>query len=209
MIKKNSVVLFQGDSITDAGRTGALIPSKSLGEGFPAMIADRLASDYSGLGAKVINRGISGNRTWDLVDRWTKDCVDLQPDYLTLLIGVNDTWRGFDSGVFTTAEEYEANMRTILDRTRAETKAHIIILNPFLLDVDEKAAMHPDLVGKQEVVYKLVEEYSLTFIDLQKVFDEMVANGTSMTDISQDGVHPTPYGHGVIADEWIKTVENL
>ena len=207
MLNKNSLVLFQGDSITDTGRTGSADPSVSLGEGYPAKIADALANEHADLGIKVINRGISGNRTWDLLNRWDKDCIDIKPDYFSLLIGVNDTWRRYDSGMITTAEEYEANMRTLLDRVVKETGAKIILLNIFLLDVnDDKARMRPDLVEKQAVIAKLVEDYDVIYIDIQKKFDEMVANGTPMTDLSEDGVHPTDFGHSVIAAEWLRNV---
>ncbi|MEE1284583.1 MAG: GDSL-type esterase/lipase family protein, partial [Acutalibacteraceae bacterium] len=129
------------------------------------------------------------------------------PDYFSLLIGVNDTWRRYDSGMITTAEEYETNMRTLLDRVVKETNAKIILLNIFLLDVtSDKANMRPDLVEKQEVISRLIKEYDVTYIDIQKKFDEMVANGTPMTDLSEDGVHPTDFGHSVIAAEWLKNV---
>lgn len=207
MLNKNSLILFQGDSITDTGRTGSADPSVSLGEGYPAKIAETLASKYTELGIKVVNRGISGNRTWDLLERWDKDCIDIKPDYFSLLIGVNDTWRRYDSGMVTTAQEYEANMRQLLDRVVNETDAKIILLNIFLLDVTpNKAQMRPDLVEKQEVISRLIKDYDVTYIDIQKKFDEMVAAGTPMTDLSEDGVHPTDFGHSVIAAEWLKNV---
>ena len=207
MLNKNFLILFQGDSITDTGRTDSADPAASLGYGYPAKIAETLANDYADLGVSVINRGISGNRTWDLLERWDKDCIDINPDYFSLLIGVNDTWRRYDSGMITTAEEYETNMRTLLDRVVKETNAKIILLNIFLLDVtSDKANMRPDLVEKQEVIIRLIKEYDVTYIDIQKKFDEMVANGTPMTDLSEDGVHPTDFGHSVIAAEWLKNV---
>lgn len=203
MLKDNSLLLFQGDSITDTGRTGSADPSVSLGEGYPAKIAAKLAER----GIKVINRGISGNRTWDLIDRWDKDCIDIKPDYFSLLIGVNDTWRRYDSGMVTTAEEYEANMRQLLDRVVKETDAKIILLNIFLLDVTpDKAQMRPDLVEKQEVISRLIKEYDVTFVDIQALFDKMVAEGTPMEELSADGVHPTDFGHEVIAAEWLRCV---
>ena len=203
MLKDNSLLLFQGDSITDTGRTGSADPSVSLGEGYPAKIAAKLAER----GIKVINRGISGNRTWDLINRWDKDCIDIKPDYFSLLIGVNDTWRRYDSGMVTTAGEYEANMRQLLDRVVKETDAKIILLNIFLLDVTpDKAQMRPDLIEKQEVISRLIKEYDVTFVDIQALFDKMVAEGTPMEELSADGVHPTDFGHEVIAAEWLRCV---
>lgn len=203
MLKNNSLLLFQGDSITDTNRTAAPDPSVSLGDGYPAKIAAKLAERS----IKVINRGISGNRTWDLLKRWDKDCIDIQPDYISLLIGVNDTWRSFDSNDVTTAEQYENNMRQLLDRITKETKAQIILMNIFLLDVTpDKAQMHPDLCQKQEVISRLIKDYDVTFVDIQALFDKMVADGTPMEEFSADGVHPTDFGHEVIAEEWLKCV---
>lgn len=203
MLKDNSLLLFQGDSITDAGRTGSADPAASLGEGYPAKIAAKLSEK----GIRVINRGISGNRTWDLLRRWNEDCIGLQPDYISLLIGVNDTWRGFDSNDVTTAEQYENNMRTLLDRIKRETDAQIILINIFLLDVTpERTQMHPDLAEKQEVISRLLRDYDVTFVDIQKKFDDMVADGTPMEKLSEDGVHPTDFGHEVITDEWLSCV---
>lgn len=205
MLKKDCVLLFQGDSITDTYRTDAENPDEALGKGYPAMIAEKLAADYADLNITVINRGISGNRTCDLIKRWDKDCIDLKPDYISLLIGINDTWRAFDSNDPTTAEQYEENMRVLLSRIKNETDAKVLILNPFLLDsMPDKPRMRPDLVEKQAVVAKLVKEFETDFIDLQEIFDKAVASGTAMTKLSEDGVHPTEYGHSVIAEEWIK-----
>ncbi|MBQ8026512.1 MAG: SGNH/GDSL hydrolase family protein [Clostridia bacterium] len=210
MLKKNSVLLFQGDSITDTCRTDAPDPSASLGKGYPAKIADKLASDYADLNIKVINRGISGNRTWDLIKRWDKECIDIQPDYISLLIGVNDTWRSFDSNDVTTADQYEENMRHLLDRIVNETSAKIILINIFLLDVmPDKVAMHPDLREKQEVISRLIKDYDVTYVDIQEIYDKMVAEGTPMEKLSEDGVHPTDFGHEVIAEEWLKAVINI
>ena len=98
-------------------------------------------------------------------------------------------------------------MRILLGRIKAETDAQIILLNPFLLDsMPDKPRMRPDLVLKQEVVYKLIKEFDVTFIDLQKVFDKMVAEGTDMVALSEDGVHPTDFGHEVIAKVWMEAV---
>ncbi len=197
-------ILFQGDSITDTGRTGAPDPGVSLGEGYPAKAAKKLE------GHEIINRGISGNRTCDLVRRWGEDCVDLQPDVLSLLIGVNDTWRGFDANDPTSHEQYEANMRVILDRVKNETSAKLIILNPYLLDVTpERAEMHKDLLGKQEVAARLAKEYGAVFIDIQAEFDRLVSEGTQMTKLSEDGVHPTDFGHEVIAEIWLDAFSKM
>ncbi len=191
-------ILFQGDSITDTGRTCSPDPAASLGEGYPSKAAPGLSTH------EVINRGIGGNRTCDLVERWGKDCIDLKPDLVSILIGVNDAWRGFDCNDPTTDRQFEENLRNILNRTKSELNARLIVLSPYMLDeTDARASMWADLQGKREVVARLAAEYGATFIDLQAEFDKMVAAGTAKTTLSADGVHPTDYGHEVIARLWL------
>ena len=204
MIKAGSVVLFQGDSITDAGRSK--IRNKDLGDGFPFVLSEFFKNEHPEMNVTVINRGISGNRSRDLVGRWTKDCVALKPDYLTILIGVNDTWRRYDDNDPTSDEDFEKNLRTILERSRAETNAEILLLVPYLIDLNEKVSrMREDLSGKQAVVKRLAKEFGTRLLDLDEVFKAAVANGTKPEFISADGVHPTEEGgHRMIAAEWLK-----
>lgn len=202
MINENSVILFQGDSITDVGWRE---DSKNhLGCGYPYFVTQTLNNEYAHLGTTTINRGISGNRSRDLVARWTEDCVDLKPDYLSILIGVNDTWRRYDSNDPTSDCDFEKNMRNILDRVKNETCAQVLLFGPFLLDVNEKVtAMREDLCGKQEVIRRLACEYGTKYIDLDAFFAEKVKSGITPTEISTDGVHPTEFGHKMIAELWL------
>lgn len=205
MISSDQVVLFQGDSITDAGRTGGA--NGGLGCGFPFIIDDYFKTEKPEMNVTVINKGISGDRSKDLVARWTEDCVALRPDQVTILIGVNDTWRGFDSDDPTTAEQFEANLREIVGRTVKETDAKILLLMPYIVlgSTDWADKMLPDLEGKRAAVKKIAEEFGTELFDLQKLFDDAIAAGTAPSALSADGVHPTEdCGHKVIAEAWIK-----
>lgn len=214
MLKENSTILFQGDSITDAGRTydasndlgkgfDKQIGNLGLGFGYPLMIKQYLDIFCKHLNITVLNRGISGHRTIDLVNRWDNDCIDLKPDYLSILIGVNDTWRRYDSNSPTTTEEYEQNFRILLHRAKTELNCHIIILEPFLIPTDSaKDCWHEDLDPKIQVARKLAREFNATYIPLDGVFASSCVS-TKPSDLSSDGVHPTNMGHALIAKLWL------
>ena len=114
-IEKNATILFQGDSITDCGRDRE---TGTLGNGYPKYIAGLFNSMYPELNVKFINKGISGNRVADLQERWTEDCINLKPDVLSILIGINDTWRKYDSNDETSAEKYYNGYKDILTRVK-------------------------------------------------------------------------------------------
>lgn len=203
MIKANSTILFQGDSITDADRSRVL--DSKLGNGYPAFVKTRLDKEYGELKIKVLNRGISGNRAIDLVNRWQSDCIALQPDYVSILIGVNDTWRRYDSNDPTTDADFKARYRMIIEDTLKNTSAQIVLLNSYLLDVNENITrMREDLCGKQAATAELAKEYKTKYLDLDAVFKAALKDNVEPAYFSQDGVHPSPAGHALIAEEWLK-----
>ncbi len=205
MFKAHSVILFQGDSITDAGRSRVF--DRKLGDGYPAKVNAILKKKYPGRGIKVLNRGISGNRAIDLVNRWQEDCIDLKPDYVSILIGVNDTWRRYDNNDITHDITFKARYRTIMEDTVKNTTAEIILINPFLLDVSENITrMREDLSGKQAAVAELAKEFGAKFLDMDAVFRE-ASEKEGPQYFSLDGVHPTQAGHELIASEWLKVWE--
>jgi len=205
MIRTNSVILFQGDSITDAGRSRE--DDSWLGDGYPSNVNELLEDRFPELNAKVLNRGISGNRAIDLVNRWQEDCIELNPDYVRILIGVNDTWRKYDSNDETSADLFRERLKTILEATFAKTSAQVILLNPFLLDVNDNIVkMRDDLCLKQAAVAELAKEYGTKFIDLDKIFRD-ASKKYSPSYFSLDGVHPSFAGHALIAEEWLKAFD--
>jgi len=202
LFENNAVILFQGDSVTDCGRSR--IRNNGLGSGYVRMIAAYLKKTAPGAGIRVLNRGVSGNRAIDLVERWQKDCIDLNPSYLSILIGINDTWRAFDANDPTADVTFKARCRTILEETLKKTQAKIILLSPFLLDVNENVLkMREDLSGKQRAVSELAQEYAAKLLDLDAVFAE-ACKTVPPAEFSLDGVHPTEKGHALIAAEWLK-----
>ena len=134
-IKDNARVLFIGDSVTDCGRSRS--DDLDLGNGYVNMISAWFGMKYPEKKVTFLNRGISGNRSEDLVERWEEDSIDLKPDILSILIGINDTWRKFDSNDETKIEDFEANYRKILEETRDKTEARIVLCEPFVLPYPE------------------------------------------------------------------------
>ncbi len=203
-IADNSLVLFQGDSITDCGRNRQ--NPYDLGFGYGAMIASWLSALYPERRLRFLNRGISGNRTKDLLARWETDCLALQPDWVSILIGINDTWRRYDSNDPTPVEVYEHNYRAILQMTRERTKAQIILMEPFVLPTPpDRQAWREDLDPKIEVVHRLAREFKAILIPLDKRFAEACGH-REPAFWAGDGVHPSLAGHALIAQEWLKAV---
>ena len=197
-------ILFQGDSITDCDRDGHT--ARPLGTGYAFMIASRLAARYPELGLVFTNRGISGNRARDLEARWDVDCLTLAPDVVSILIGINDTWRRFDHGDATGGEAFRASYRSILQRTRDRLGAKIVICEPFVLPVPpDRAAWREDLDPKIAAARDLARDFGAVYVP----FDGMFAAASTTVDPSYwaaDGVHPTDAGHALMAEEWIRRV---
>lgn len=198
-------VLFQGDSITDAGRDRG--NEASLGGGYAGMIAAWLTARYPGRKLTFLNRGISGNRVPDLDARWSADCLDIQPDWLSLLIGINDTFSRVRGNDPTPVKAYEDGCRRLLDRVKEETDAGIILLEPFLLPSNEDLRPFRAMLDEHvDAIRRVARDYNTLYIPLDGLF---AAAATQMVpeDWAYDGVHPTAAGHAFIAQAWIRTVE--
>ena len=195
--KENSVILFQGDSITDCGRNRE--DPDSLGDGYVNLIEGTLAGNHSQSNLKLINRGISGDKIRDLQLRWDADCMDISFDILSILVGVNDT-------LITPAELFEEEYRMLLKRTTGDLNSTIILCEPFML-LGDNNAYRDDLNTKIEIVHRLSEEFSTLLLPLDKIFRKSCSLHPPEY-WAPDGVHPTPAGHALIAKSWIECVDN-
>lgn len=205
--QKNDIILFQGDSITDCGRNYE--DPSSLGVGYALMAGARLGHQYAGKNLTFINRGISGNRVVDLQERWDKDCLELKPTWVSIYIGINDTWRFYDSGQETTAAEFEASYRDLIERTKQSLDAKLVLVEPFVLPVPEdRKGWRQDLDPKIHVVRQLALEYGAVLVPLDGLF-AAAAVKAEPAFWAGDGVHPSPAGHALIAEAWIKAVEAI
>jgi acyl-CoA thioesterase I len=200
-IQDDSVVLFQGDSITDAGRSRE--NTADLGFGYPALVAAWYSALFPAKNVRFINRGISGNRASDLLARWQTDCLDLKPNLVSILIGINDTWRRYDSNDPTSTETYQTNYRAILEQC-ARSGAQILMLEPFLLPIPpDRKGWRVDLDPKIQAARELAREFGAAYIALDGVFAEAAARRDPAFWLP-DGVHPSLAGHALIAQAWLK-----
>jgi len=210
LIKPHSVILFQGDSITDHGRNrSAFGPNggDDLGFGYSRLIADRLLDDFRGEHLQFYNRGVSGDRINDLARRWENDSLRLLPDLISILIGVNDTWNYLFSGLGTDPEEYGLEFRRILELTRQRLPdVHLVLCEPFILITGTVTGEWVDDISlRQQAVKGLAQEFDAIFMPFQAALDQAAAINPPH-QLLDDGVHPTGQGHRVLADCWTQTV---
>ncbi len=206
-LKENSAVLFQGDSITDCGRDrNQEAPNAGLGGGYAARVAGDLLDARPALGLRFYNRGISGHRVVDLYARWRVDAVNLRPDVISILIGVNDTWHRFNRDNGVEVPRYAQVYRMLLDYTReCLPEARLVLMEPFVLPV---GAVEPpwedEMRQRRDAVRRIAEDYGAVFVPLQKPFEDAARRGGGPAHWLSDGVHPTPAGHALIAREWLR-----
>ena len=199
-------ILFQGDSITDAGRDKRNF--YNLGNGYPKYVAENIRSAYPDADFEFINLGISGNRTGQLFDRIYPDAIALQPDVISILIGINDVWHRHDANqIATTDAQLELNYREILKRIKAETNAKIVILSPFVLDAPVTQHLKADLVTVLPIVKRLADEFADAYVPLQELFDEAIKTQPAPFYYSADGVHPNENGARFIAEHYFKAID--
>ena len=193
--------LFVGDSITDAGR---FADPEELGTGYVRLLAEHFAA-YEPT-SRVINRGVSGDTSALVVDRIDADVLAPDADVISLYIGVNDTWRRYDSNTPTTADQFEENYRFILDQISATRPAiPVILVIPFVTDVnEERARYHEDLDEKVERIHALAREFDHPLIDTEALISTAYEAGHTPESIAPDGVHPSTAGHRLLADAWLE-----
>ncbi len=204
-IEQNALVLFQGDSITDCGRNYE--EPSSLGQGYALMAAARLSMEQPQKRLRFVNRGISGNRVVDLRGRWEEDCIRLDPTWVSILVGINETGRKYRRGEPTSVEAFYEGYRELLFQTREHTGARLILMEPFLLPVTEdKKEWREDLDPKIAAVRELSREFETLYVPLDGIF-AAASSTIEMTYWAEDGVHPTPAGHALIAQSWLAAIQ--
>ena len=202
LINANERILFTGDSITDCGRSRE--DSTQLGSGYVAIAATRLRASQESEELKIFNRGISGNQVSDLLGRFDSDLLDLKPTVISIMIGINEVWRRYDSNSPTTVETYEKNYRILLGRIREKLDARIVLLEPFLLHVPaDRHQWREDLNPKIDAVRRLAVEFQTELLPMDGIFAQ-AATQAPAAYWAEDGVHPTQEGHALIAQTWLE-----
>lgn len=211
LIKPHSVLLFQGDSITDVGRSRMPVGPNSpdgMGFGYPRLVMDQLQENFPDHYLQFYNRGVSGNRVQDLVRRWPQDTMRLIPDLISILIGVNDTWNHLYLGIGTNPEGFQRLYRQLLEQTLIRLpNTKLVLCEPFVLFTGEVTEeWRVDIRQRQTAVRILADEFEALFIPFQSALDKKVEGGIAPHHLLDDGVHPTEKGHRLLADCWLNTV---
>lgn len=210
-LQKDDVILFQGDSITDAGRDkDSQTPNTSpmMGSGYVIQAAGELLFKHADKNLTIYNKGISGNKVHQLAERWDTDCIEIKPNVLSILIGVNDFWHTKIGSYKGTAKTYESDYRALLKRTFAAIPhLKLIIGEPFAVAgiraVDN--SWFPEFDKFREVSKKMADEFNAVFIPYQKVFDEAQKHAPGV-HWTHDGVHATLAGARLMANAWMKAI---
>ena len=208
-------ILFQGDSITDAGRNkGAYYPNngQGMGQGYVRHVVTELLGSHAGKNLKIYNRGISGHKVFQLRDRWQDDCLMLQPDVLSVMIGVNDFWHTLGGNYSGTAKVYEDDYMALMERTKKNLpNVKFIIIEPFVLH--EGTSIKADkwrgvFENYQAASRRVSDAFGATFIPLQSIFDQAITKAPT-SYWCPDGVHPSMAGSYLIAKEWMSAFSQL
>ena len=200
---KKIKILFQGDSITDADRDRS--DYHKMGYGYAAFVVEKLTAKYPGVDFEFINLGLSGNRTDQLFDRLTPDCVELDPDIVSVLISINDVWHRYEHEfVPTRDEQIELNYRCVLDVIKESTNAKLLMLQPFT-EGDNQAFMRKDVDKMIKIVDSLAEKYADDYIRLDEIIHADEHYGAELY-FTRDGVHPNENGRKLIGEAYAKAV---
>ena len=201
-------MVFQGDSITDAGRDKRNY--HQMGNGYPKYASALLAEECSDVEFEFINQGLGGNRTSQLFDRLYTDAIAFEPDVISILIGINDIWHRYGSAkIATTDEQIALNYRSILERIKRETNAKIVMLAPYILDCEGKDEMREDLKKVIPIIKGLADEFADAYVPLNELFDEALKTQPEPQFYSGDGVHPNANGAEFIGKHYAAAVKPI
>jgi lysophospholipase L1-like esterase len=210
LIQSGDTILFQGDSITDAGRKRDVLTANSdagIGRGYAWLVAAQLLINRPDANLKIFNRGNSGNKVYQLAERWEADCLDLKPDVLSILIGVNDFWHTLDGSYKATVEKYESDYQALVKRTKAALpNLKLVICEPFSLKAGKvNGKWFPGFDGYRAAAKRVADESGAVFVPFQTMFD--AASKIAPPALwAADGVHPTCDGAAIMASFWLKAV---
>jgi len=208
-LQKNDKLLFIGDSITDCGRVHPVGEGSSgLGHGYVAQVYALLRAIYPELMLRIQNVGTSGNTIRDLKQRWDRDVIDLKPDWLTMMIGINDVWRQFDHPLSTEShvflEEYESTLRELVAFVRPQLKG-LVLMTPFYLEANPEDPMRATMDIYGEAVRRVANEFDAIFVDTQAAFVPFWDHFYTSV-LTHDRVHPDATGHMILSKAFLDAI---
>ena len=208
LLQPYNKLVFIGDSITDCGRSPSGEGLDGLGNGYVAQVGALLHTIYPELFIRIINKGTGGNTVRDLKARWQSDVLDLKPDWLSIMIGINDVWRQFDSLLIKEShvykEEYERTLRELVERTRPQLKG-LVLMTPYYIESNRNDAMRAKMDTYGQIVETVAKDYDARFVNTQAALDELLEHVYS-SFLARDRVHPTQTGHMVIARAFLNAL---
>ena len=210
LFEKGQTLLLIGDSISDAERARPVGEGlfNAWGRSYVADSASLLSCMYPELQLRVINMGISGNQVTDLEKRWETDVMEQHPHWVSVLIGINDVWRQYDSPYMpethVSIEKYEETYEKLIQRTLPHVKG-MILMTPYFMEPNRADTMRATMDQYGEVVRRLADKYGLVFVDLQAAWDELFKH-MHPCNIAWDRIHPNQTGCMYIAKQWLKAV---
>jgi lysophospholipase L1-like esterase len=194
-------IVFIGDSITDCGHRDRVQPD---GDGYMSLVRALVTARRPELGLKWTNRGIGGDTVRDLSERWERDVVDLQPDWLSVMIGINDVWRAFGNRPEEAVplDEFEQTLRHLLERAVEATGCRLILADPYFIELDLTDPQRAESDRYASVVGGLAKEFGALHVPVQAAFDRaLTVSPPSLW--ADDRVHPNLGGHAVIAEAYL------
>jgi len=209
-IGRGSTLLMIGDSITDSGRARPVAESVGwdLGNGYVSLVNALLGATCPEQKIRIRNIGVSGNTVRDLAARWQCDVVDPRPDWLSIMIGINDVWRQFDAPAqaewHVTLDEYASTLEQLVGTTRPQLDG-LVLMTPYFIEPNQADPMRAKMDRYGEVVRQLAHRYDAILVDTQAAFDDVLATVHPMA-LASDRIHPTLAGHMVIARAFLKAL---
>ncbi len=212
LIQPNQTLLFIGDSITDCGRAQPVGEGRNdaLGRGYVALADALINTAYPGHALRVVNMGTSGNTVRNLAARWQTDVLDKSPDWLSIMIGINDVWRQYDSprqkASHVYEEEYEKTLRDLVVQTRPTLPGGLVLMSPFYIEPNPSDPMRKTMDAYGAIVKQIAQEFDSVFVDTQKnAFDPILVHLYAAT-LAWDRVHPSQTGHMALARAFLNAV---
>lgn len=210
ILEKGTKLVMIGDSITDCGRKRPIGEGSNNAEGFGyvAFVSALLKSTYNENNNRIINMGVGGDRVRELKDRWDTDVLALKPDYLSIMIGINDIWRQFEHPLKVEDHVYVDEFRETLEELIMKVHPNLkklILITPFFIEGNNQDKMKIEVIKYGQVIKELALKYDAIFVDSQKAIDELLEKNYSAT-FALDRVHPTAVGHMAIAKAFLKSI---
>jgi lysophospholipase L1-like esterase len=204
-------IVFAGDSVTDMGSANPVGEGlfDNVGRGYVRMVENMLAVNYPEIKVRVTNSGINGHTSRNLLERYDRDVVNLNPDWVSICIGINDVWRQFDSPAIVDShvypDEYQQNVEQMILKVKGKVKG-IFILSPYIIEPNKDDPMRKRMDEYREICKNLAKKHGCVFVDFQKAYEDY-CKYRHPSFIAWDRIHPNQIGATLMAKEFLKKCE--